>query len=682
MNKVKELETIIEALDTAWDLGMDCVNPITGEIVLDNEYDALIRELKTLNPKSKIFEGVTSSKAKLSGKKIVHNPPMTSINKCNGTQAEKLSTLIKWVRDTQVLIPIEQRPKGLDQHLEVNYSMSYKHDGIAVSLEYEDGKLVRAGLRSKSGQDGINVTKKMKYVSGIPQKLPLPLTCTIRGELETPVSVFKRVSKELGANAKVNPRAHTAGSMILKTAKEMKDRGISFTGYNILNLENPPYKTEVEREFWAKNTLKINFVKIIPISFDMLKIFEEEHRRLDFMVDGAVLSVNDLEIQEALGKTGKSDTGNPKGKLAWKFADEVKEVIIEDIIWQTGRVGNITPVLTFKGVQLEGTTVSKCTAHNVGIIKSNKIGIGSRVAIIKSGKIIPKIKEVIESKGKVIIPKTCPSCDGMVEEVEGANDAISLVCSNPFCSVQKVKNLNHFLTILGVKGIAESTINKLVELGLVKEPGDFYTLTVANLVNRGITKRTAVLIVARVWMIESAEEIKDDLKLINLAANSFKNKISIPVSKFFAAFGMKNAGKEAGRILEKHYKDWYKIKEVTEEEINGLDGIGPIMAKEIVAFFRNNDKMISNVETHFEFENIKSGGILENKTFVLSGSFPEKKSFWKDIIEQNGGIVKGSVGKSISYLVAGEGSGSKSDKANKLGISIIDTKKLEELLKE
>ena len=179
-----------------------------------------------------------------------------------------------------------------------------------------------------------------------------------------------------------------------------------------------------------------------------------------------------------------------------------------------------------------------------------------------------------------------------------------------------------------------------------------------------------------------AEEIKDDLKLINLAANSFKNKISIPVSKFFAAFGMKNAGKEAGRILEKHYKDWYKIKEVTEEEINGLDGIGPIMAKEIVAFFRNNDKMISNVETHFEFENIKYGGILENKTFVLSGSFPEKKSFWKDTIEQNGGIVKGSVGKSISYLVAGEGSGSKSDKANKLGILIIDTKKLEELLKE
>jgi DNA ligase (NAD+) len=692
-SRVKELEHIIETLDTLFELGEECVNPITGEVVSDNEYDALRKELFQLSPNSPAFLDVTLSTREAIGKKIVHNPPMTSISKCNGTEEEKQEILLKWFKDC---LPKDVKPMKFGDDKRVIlldfFSMSMKLDGIAISLEYEKGVLKRAGLRSKTGKDGIDVTDKAIYIDGIPKTLPVDITCKIRGELLTPIDVFEKKNKEFrerkekGEKVRVftNARAYTAGSMNLKMdkegAKEFKDRGIGFIAYNVVGLENPPYKGEVGRSRWIISTLKMPSVPTDHFSFATIEKWENKHRNLPFMTDGIVISVDNLEKQKELGTHGKSDTGNPKGKIAWKFKDEIKEVMVDQVVWQTGRIGNITPVLIFNGVQLEGTTVSRCTAHNVGIIKTNKIGRGSTVKIIKSGKIIPKLKEVVKARGKVNIPTACPSCGGDVKEVEGSNDALALVCKNSLCPAQNIKNLNHFLTRLGVKGIAESTIDKLVELGLVQKPGDFYKLYMIDLMDAGITERTAWLIIARIWMVHEPEQIKDGKELAKAIKQKINKRIPIPANIFFSAFGIKNAGREAGRILASKYDSWKDIKKATEKELQSMDGIGPIMAKEIVAFFENNESMIEDVEINFDIQFAKQSGGLDGKMFVLSGSLDGGKSKWKKAIEEAGGVVKSSVGKRISYLVAGEGSGSKSDKAKELGVSIISVEELQKML--
>ena len=667
--RIKRLEKTIIALDTAFHVtGDDCIDPFTGEVVLDNEYDALKAELKKLCPESKVFTEVTAAKTEIKGTKIIHDPPMTSINKCNGTEKEKEQILNKFFDDCKKIDP------------DIEFTMSLKHDGLALSCEYEKGELKRVGLRSKSGQDGIDVTDKAKYIDGLPQTLKEPVTCIVRGEVETPVSIFNRVSAELGADAKANPRAHTAGSMNQKTAEKMKDRGLRFTAYNVVGIDNPPYKTEIERAKWTSK-LGFHFVKTVPFTYDMLKTFEENHRRLDFMVDGAVISISNLEIQARMGNTGNKLTGNPKGKIAYKFKDEIKNVIIKDIEWATGRTGNITPVLIFDGIQLEGTTVSRCTAHNLGMIKSNNIGIGSKIEIIKSGKIIPKIHKVVEARGSANIPAICPSCSNSLEEVSGSDGALSLICKGSNCSAQNIKNLNHWMKTLGVKGIAGSTIEKLIDASVVQKPGDFYRFTVDELLNVGFTKRTAVLIVARVWMVNSPENIKDDDLVIDAIKGHSALKIKIPLAKFFAAFGMKNAGKEAGRILEKEIGDWNKIKQITESELLEFDGIGPTMAKEIVQYFKDNENMIKDVEQYFRFEVKVVTGKFGGKNFVLSGSLDGGKDYWRSEIEAKGGTIKGSVSKKTDYLVAGDGSGSKTDKAIELNIPILTVDELEDLLK-
>jgi len=677
--RIKQLEKIIKALDTAFHInGDDCINPLTGEIVLDNEYDALKVELFNLDPESKIFTTVTASKVQRGSKVVVHDPAMTSINKCNGTEKEKEEALQKWFKDCYK----DSKHDGfLNDIIEDGewFCMSYKHDGLALSCEYEKGVLIKAGLRSKSGMDGINVTDKTKYIAGIPQTLKEPVTCKVRGEVETSISDFKRVSAELGDDAKANPRAHTAGSMNQKTAEKMKDRGLRFTAYNVVGIENPPYKTEIERAKWTSRQ-GFHYVKTFPFTYAMLKTFEENHRRLDFMVDGVVISVNNLKIQADMGNSGGKLTGNPKGKIAFKFKDEIKNAIVKEIVWQTGRTGNITPVLIFDGIQLEGTTVCKCTAHNLGMIKTNKIGVGSKIEIIKSGKIIPKIHKVVNAIGSANIPTECPSCGGNLKEINGSDGALSLVCKSDMCPAQNIKNLNHWLKILGVKGIAEKNIERLIDVGMIQKPGDFYRLTVDGLTNVGITKRTAILTVARIWMVNAPENIKDEDTLMRAIEGHSSTKIKISMEKFFAAFGIKNSGKEAGRILAKEIGNWDKIKTATLSELESFDGIGPISAQEIIQFFKNNKNMIEDVEQYFRFEMPKSGGKLSGKSFVLSGSLEKGKDYWKKEIETRGGTIKSSVSKKINYLVAGDGSGLKSEKALELGIHILTVNDLEKLL--
>jgi DNA ligase (NAD+) len=604
---------------------------------------------------------------------MTHSPPMTSINKCNGSQEEKDEILKKWMDDYYKMFP----EKGKE-----DFCMAYKLDGIALSIEYEKGLLVRAGLRSKNGVDGSNVTEKMKYIQNIPQKLPLPLTLTIRGEIETHKKDFDIICKELensGEEVKSNPRAYTAGCMGRKYAEEIKDARLQFTAYSILNFKNPPYKTEIERAKWAEENLGIKFVKLIPFSYAYLKSFEEIHKKLDFMVDGCVISVNNLEKQNEMGTYGNSVKANPKGKIAFKFSDEEKIITVEKIEFQVGRTGAITPVLCFKGVELESTIVQKCTAHNIGNLINNKIGIGSRISIIKSGKIIPKIKSIIEAKGKVEYPLTCPTCGEKTTLKKGGTDTTSLVCTNKFCSAKKIQTLNHYLSVTGCKGISDSILTKLTETNLISDISDLYRLKLQDLLNIGFKERTAVLILARIAMINNPEQEKENYKLLQLLQN--KNKINIKFETFFSSLGIDGAGKEAGRILSEKYTKIEEIFNLTEEEILQLDGIGPITAKNICEYFKVNKKQIEDLLNYVNIDIKVNTGILKGKTFCLSGNLEGGKDKWKEIIEKNGGNIKSGVSKKIDYLLAAEGSGLKTEQAIKYNVKIITEEDLENMIK-
>lgn len=679
--RIKELEKIIIALDTSFDVGNDCINPISEEIVLDNEYDSLKKELLTLCPESKIFKTVTSSISKISGKKIKHSPPMTSINKCNGTEEEKKEILKKFFNDYRKKFKIDEDVDSLIEDGKT-FCMSYKIDGLAASINYQNGKLVSGATRG-DGILGVNITDKTKYIKGIPQTLPLPLTLKIRGEIFTPISVFNRINENSEKNFS-NARAYSTGQIGHKTIEKIKDSGLSFIAYSILKLENPPYSTEIERNIWARK-LGINFVETVPFSYKILEKLEEEYKSKDIMIDGVVVSINNLKLQKEMGHSGDKDTGNPKGKCAWKFRDEIKTAVVREVEWRTGRSSIITPVLIITPIQLEGTQIQKVTAHNLSIIKNEKIGKNSIVEIVKSGKIIPKLHKVVEAKGKLNIPTNCPSCGFPTEIRDGNNNSQSLICTNKDnCPAQNIKNLDHWLKTLGVIGIAGSTIKKLIDVGLIQKPGDFYRLTVDGLISNGFTERTAVLIVARIWMVQSPEQIKNNSILVSSIIDHSSQKIKIPMEKFFAAFGIKNSGKTIGAILAKKIGNWEKIKKIKLNELENIDGIGHIIAKEIVEFFERNIKMVEDAEKNFEFETKQSGGKLEGKKFVLSGKLESKngegKAYFKNLIEKNAGEVKGSVGKTIDFVICGAGSGLKSKKAESLNIPILTGDDLEEML--
>jgi len=665
VKEVKNLERVIAHLDTKYEDGEPCEHPDTGDIVTDNEYDAMKARLAAIAPNSKIFNKVTASSATGATKKFVIDPPMTSIHKCNGTDTEKTKIFDAFVDN------VRDELKGSffappDKWL----VCSLKHDGVAIHLEYEKGKLVRAGLRARDGVNADDVTENAKYVKGVPVTLKEPLTVKIRGELECLKSVFDKKNKELtdaGQEGYSNPRAYTAGSIRqFPDPKITSERGLSFTGYCILGLDKVPFKTAKERAEWAKKTLGIPFIDVYPFSWDLVRKMEDQHRKLDFLVDGVVVEVSDLESAEQLGTHGNSPTGDPKAKLAYKFADEKVNVTVTDIHWQTGRTGRITPVLDFKAVTIEGTQVSQCTAHNVGLVQKQKIGKGAEVTIIKSGKIIPKIVGVIKPASNVTFPSTCPSCGGPAKLIKGASDDMAdLVCKNPKCKAQIVGNLCHYLSTFGVKGLAENVVGQLVDKGLVKTPADFYRLTTKDLENIGISYRTALLSVARVHMVPQPEKMKNNDALDVEVKAVIGKKKRIPLSQFIAALGITGASTGTGRALGSHFGDMDKIRKASVADMENVQDVGTKTAEGLVQYFKDSTAMLDDLLQYIEIDMPKTGP-LSGKTFVFTGGFLGGKELWQKAVAENGGNVSSSVSKKTDILVVGDAPGSKLDKAKEL----------------
>ncbi len=691
-----ELERIIAHLDTVYEQGLDCIHPDTNIIVTDGEYDSLRRQLSELRPESNLFESATASKLVSAANKVVHDPPLTSIEKASHEDLEtQEQQLFKWLNKTtesaseKVLADATRTVKGKTYKEEpVSYPKSYfyqafKLDGVAIAIYYENGVLARAGLRPRDGINGEDVTEQVKFVSGVPEKLPKKLTCSIRGELICKLSDFEKVQKDLaksGDKLRANPRNHTAGGIRqFKNPEKTKRNRISFVAYSIESLANPPYKSEIERYKFCSQELGVPYVKAKPFKFEDLQNLEDDIPKLDFEVDGVIVGVNNLEDQEQLGRHGDPRTGNPKGKIAWKFREEEATPVVKEIEWQTGRTGKLTSVAIFEAVRLAGTNVSRATLHNAGFMQRNQITIGSKIAVRKAGKIIPKVTGVVSGQGKPAFPKTCPSCEKQTKLQKGnTEDMLELICPNAECPAQNISTLCHYLATFGVLGLGESRVTQLVEGGAVNTPADFYRLDVDAAMETGLTIRQSTLAVAAIQMI-SAPDKMDNESLDAAIETAMKTKKQVPLWQLFASFGIGAAGKSAGKVLSAHFGSFEKIRGASVEELEAVEDIGTITAEAISNYLESNSKDINELLKFVEPVVPQTGGTLEGKTFCFSGGFPDGKKHWEKQVEDRGGKCSSSVSKKTDYLVAGPGSGSKSEKAKKLEIPILTTDQLSEL---
>lgn len=688
-----ELERVIAHLDTLYEQGLECLHPDTHIVVSDGEYDALRRKLYEIRPDSGLFASATASQLVSSTNKVVHDPPMTSIEKAShedvATQEEQL---FKWISKC-----LESAPDSILQGPQLTvtertykdqpvayppsyFYRAYKLDGVAIGIYYENGKLVKAGLRPRDGINGEDVSEQVQYVSGVPLQLPVPVSCSIRGELICKHSDFEQVQVALeasGEKLRANPRNHTAGGIRqFRNPEKTKQMRISFIAYGIEALADPPYKTEIERFHWCNDVLGIPYASAQAFVFEDLQEMEDAVTDLDFEVDGVIVGVNNLEDQEQLGRHGDPRTGNPKGKIAWKFREEEATPVIKDIQWQTGRTGKLTSVAIFDPVRLAGTNVSRATLHNAGFMDRNQITIGSKISVRKAGKIIPKVTGVLSGQGKPEFPPVCPSCEQPTAlQAGGTADMLELVCNNPDCPAQNISSLCHYLATFGVLGLGESRVTQLVEGDLISSPADFYRLTVESAMQSGLTERQSTLAVAAIQMIPAPDKL-DNQSLRSAIDQAYQAKKTVPLWQLFAAFGIGAAGKSAGKALADHFGSIDKIRLATIEQLEEVPDIGTKTAEAIREFMDQNSKEIDALLEFVDPINPPTGGQLAGKTFCFSGGFPEGKKHWEKEVESRGGKCSSSVSRKTDYLIAGSGSGSKSAKANQLDIPILTTDEL------
>lgn len=690
-SRSKDLERIITHLDTLYERGDDCVHPDTGIIVSDGEYDALRRELKQLAPESDLFKTATASRVDSPVTKVVHDPPLTSIEKASHENiAIQEEQLFKWLTGSGPDAPNAATttiPHKTYKDLPVEiakdcFYVSYKLDGVALALYYEAGQLKRAGLRPRDGINGEDVTQQCRFVQGIPQTLNEPVTCSIRGELICKLSDFEAVQQELekaGEKLRANPRNHTAGGIRqFKNPEKTKRMRLSFIAYDIKGLADPPYQTEIDQAVYCRQSLGVPYIEVLPFQFSMLAKMEAEVPNLDFEVDGAIVGVNNLEDQTQLGRHGDPITGNPKGKIAWKFREEEATPVIKEIEWNTGRTGKVTAVAIFDPVRLAGTNVSRATLHNAGFMERNQISLGSTISVRKAGKIIPKVTGVVTGQSSPTFPEQCPTCGTPTQLREGGSaEMLELICPSHSCPAQIISNLCYFLDTIGILGLGESRVTSLVEGNQVVIPADFFELDIEDAMSCGLTFRQSALAIAAIQMVPSPDKM-DDLEPSIFEAKQHKK--SIPLWQLLASFGIDAAGKAAGKALAEHFGSFEAIRNASLEQLQEVDDIGEKTAISIRNYLNDHVREIDRLLEFIEPELPQSGGSLTGKRFCFSGGFPEGKRHWEQLVEAQGGTCTGSVSKKTDYLIAGTGSGSKSEKAKKLEIPILDTQALEEML--
>lgn len=621
------------------------------EMMTNYEYDEMYDELLALEDETGYIRDDSPSvnvgyETAAGLPKIVHEIKMLSLNK-----TKDRDELRAWLGDKEGLL-------------------SWKLDGLTVGLTYENGRLVQ-GVTRGNGVEGELITANVLACRNIPKSIPYKGKVIVRGEAVIRYSDFEKINEAIeDTDARYkNPRNLCSGSIRQLDPKVTAERKVSFYAFTLTlseGLEMPSRRQKME---WMKSQ-GFDIVDYVMVDADSLNDaingYEKAIADFDIPSDGLVLTLEDAEYASTLGATAKF----PKDSIAFKWRDQQAETVLREIEWSPSRTGLLNPVAIFDPVELEGTTVSRASVHNINIMEDLKLGIGDTVVVYKANMIIPQLSGNLTQSGNIQIPDTCPVCGGptLVKDLEGTK---TLYCTNPDCIAKHVKKFSHFVSrdALNIEGLSESGLLKLIGIGAVRTFADLFRLG---------SHREAII------EMEGFGKKSYD----NLVESAERASHTTP-ARLLYGLGVQGIGTANSNLIARACRNkWDEMVSLDEEDLTGIDGVGPVMARDYVKYFADEDNraVIADLLTELTLdESYEAAGTgLEGKTFVITGSlehYANRKDLKADI-EAEGGKVAGSVSAKTDYLITNDpGSGSaKNRAARELGVAIITEEDIMEML--
>lgn len=614
------------------------------EIMSNYEYDRLYDELKGLEDETGII--MAGSPTRRAGYEILselpkerHEAPMLSLDKTKDVEALK-----DWLGSQEGLL-------------------SWKMDGLTIVLTYENGNLVKAVTRG-NGEVGEVITNNAKVFKNVPLSISYKGNLILRGEAVIRYSDFEKINEKISdVSAKYkNPRNLCSGSVRQLNNEITAQRNVHFFAFALIKMDEPEkFKLKSEQFEWLKSLgfTVVEEKKVTKDTMDeVVAYFANKVSTNDFPSDGLVLLYNDIAYGDSLGRTSKF----PRNAIAFKWKDEVKETKLLEVEWSASRTGLINPVAIFEPVELEGTTVSRASLHNISIMEGFDLGLGDTIKVYKANMIIPQVAENLTRSGMMKVPDACPVCGGHTV-IKQENDVKSLYCVNPECLAKKIKSFTHFVSrdAMNIDGLSEATIEKLIAEGLIKELSDLFHV-----------KQMKDAIVKMEGFGEKS--------FANLIASVEKARVTT-LPKFIYSLGIPNVGLTNAKLICKQFDyDLSRVLHATQEELTSIPQVGDVIADAFVSFFHNesNQAIVEDLLKEITIEKEDTSGSsnkLDGLTFVITGSVEHfaNRNEVKDVIEQNGGKVTGSVTSKTNYLINNDNlsNSSKNKKAKELGIAII-----------
>lgn len=635
--------------------------------ITDYEYDMLMQRLKQIEKEHPEFIDASSPTQKVGGSAkreagvlVRHNVPMLSLQDVFSKEE-----VLEFVREMQ------------DKLDHPEFVVEYKIDGLSMSLRYEQGKLVLAETRGDGINFGEDVTANAKVIEDVKTSLKdAPEYLEIRGEVYMTESAFFHVNETqelLGKKTFANPRNCAAGTLRQLDSKVVKERHLSMFIFNLQQVTGREFATHTEAYAYMKSQ-KIPVIEDYLVCHTGEEVWEaicaigEKRGELAYDIDGAVVKINRYADRELLGNTSKV----PRWAVAYKYPPEEKETKLLDIELSVGRTGRITPTAIFEPIRLCGTSVSRATLHNQDFINDLDIAIGDTIVVYKSGEIIPKVKEVLHDRRPAgahtfVIPEVCPVCGAPTYREENTAD---IKCSSATCPAQLERHIINFVgrDAMDIKGFGTAYIEELIRQGYLHDIADIYELPKyrEELIEKGILGKE-----------------KNTDKLLGVIEASKQND----AYQLMTGLGISGIGKTAAKSLMEHFGSIHAVADASMEQLVEVNDIGEISAKAIYQYFHDvkSKELLERMQKHgvnmVRLQATGSDDVLANHTFVITGTLPTMgRKEAAELIELHGGKVSSSVSKKTNYLLAGENAGSKLDKANALGVTVLTEEELLQMI--
>lgn len=658
-NKIKEMEDLIKKIDKLNYHYYTLDDPLLSDAEYDKLYDRLVNlenesgTVLSYSPTTRVGGAVLSK-----FEKHTHLGRLYSMDKAQGDDA-----LLAWYNRIEKFVN-NYNENNINKLPEPEFIVELKFDGLTINLTYENQNLIMASTRG-NGIVGEEILEQVKTIYSVPLRISYPGKIEVQGEGLMPLSELEKYNQENEEKLK-NARNAAAGALRNLDPKVTKKRNLTAYFYNVGYIEEDIFKSDDEMKKFLKennfNVSKYNY-KLKKFSEIIKKIQEigENRNKLDILIDGVTIKVNDIETRRALGYTNKF----PRWAIAYKFEAEEISTTLLDVVWNVGRTAKVTPSAILEPVDIGGVTVQRATLNNYDDILRKKVRIGSRVLIRRSNDVIPEILGTLPSDNEtheIEKPKTCPYCGSHLYQ-----DGVHIFCPNTLsCVPQLVSRLTHFASrdAMDIEGFSEKTIEKLMGTVGLKEIPDVYKLKYEDIIK-----------------IEGFKE-----KRTNNLLNAIENSKHPHLSNFIYALGIPNVGIKTARDLANHFKSFDKLRNSKEDELISIGDIGSITAKEIVEFF-HDERIVNSVNELFDlgisplYEDVSNGPKpLDKKSFVLTGTLEIPRKELEEKLISLGAKVTGSVSKNTDYLVVGENPGSKYDKARDLKIEILSLEELDNLV--